>query len=85
MLFRSVGDGEESLFTLRGVDEYLRHPSNPEPVDADPEAEGTSDADGDGSSESDSGGLDFPWSLAPDWYKEMYPRRRTNDQGRISH
>ncbi|KAJ5175776.1 uncharacterized protein N7482_001653 [Penicillium canariense] len=72
-----IVDGDESVFTLRGVDEYLRHPANPDP-EPEPEEEGIAGESEDEDIKYNSDASDRSWELAPGWYKEMHPRRRRN-------
>lgn len=73
-----IVDGDECVFTLRGIDEYLRHPANPDPK-PEPGEEGIARESEDEGIEYDSDASDRSWDLAPGWYKGMHPRRRRND------
>ena len=76
-----IVDGDETVFTLRGVNEYLQHPMNTETeleTELEPEriSEENEDEEDMGS---DSDASDVSWLIAPAWYKEMRPRRRRDN------
>lgn len=73
-----IVDGDECVFTLRGVNEYLRHPTQPENPELEPGVEESTEQSEHEGTDSDSDASDMSWLLAPAWYREMHPRRQRN-------
>lgn len=73
-----IVDGDECVFTLRGVNEYLRHPTHLGNPVLEPEAEESAEESEHEGTDSDSDASDMSWLLAPAWYRDMHPRRQRN-------
>ncbi|KAJ5195395.1 uncharacterized protein N7498_008833 [Penicillium cinerascens] len=73
-----IVDGDECVFTLRGVNEYLRHPTQPENPEREPMVEESAEQSEHGGTDSDSDASDTSWFLAPAWYRDMHPYRQRN-------
>lgn len=71
-----IVDGDETVFTLCGIDEYLGHPVNTR-TELEPEMERISEENEDEEDMgSDSDASNLSGLIAPAWYKGMHPRSR---------